>query len=234
MASTAPTMPQAPPIDEATRTNGRRSPAATAAALSDAAATTLGTASPNVDGKAIAITVFSTVKWRGEIWLPGVFFVGTHLGRLPLVRSLPDKLAKLSFIHFARWTLVRGLPDNGQAAEELQYPHLYFESNFNGGWEEYIDAFSHILTTGMKIFWGTSYGFPQPLPTGPFKFYIKRNEMIASHFYSAYPEATTTMVLSGLALEDRLAAFDLESAGLSDEQFAERWRDFLADVQELL
>jgi hypothetical protein len=58
--------------------------------------------------------------------------------------------------------------------------------------------------------------------------------MVASHFYSAYPEATTTMVLSGLALEDKLAAFDLESAGLSDQAFAERWRDFLADVQELL
>ena len=56
-------------------------------------------------------------------------------------------------------------------------PHLFFESNFNGGWEEYIDAFSHILTRGMKVFWGTSYGFPQPLPTGPFKAYIKRQRV---------------------------------------------------------
>jgi hypothetical protein len=204
-------------------------PAATAAKLSDATETTQGTAARNVDGKAIAITVFSTVKWPGRIWLPAVFFVGSHIPT-----PFAGTLSKLSFIHFARWTLVREMPDNGQPDETLHYPHLYFESNFNGGWEQYIDAFSHLLTTGMKIFWGTSYGFPQPLPTGPFKVYIQRNEIPASHFYSAYPEATTTMVLGGLELERKLARFDAACAELDDEDFAAAWQDFLADVQGLL
>jgi hypothetical protein len=201
----------------------------TATVMRSGAETTLGTPSPNVDGKAIAITVFSTVKWPGRFWLPAVFFVGTHIPT-----PFQSTLSKLSFIHFARWTLVRGMPDNGQPRDDLHYPHLYFESNFNGGWAEYIDAFSHILTTGMKIFWGTSYGFPQPLPTGPFKVYIQRNEITASHFYSAYPQGTTTMILSGLELERRLDAFDLETAELDDEAFADRWREFLGDVQELV
>ncbi len=204
-------------------------PGATAAALSDAGATTQGTAARNVDGKAIAITVFSTVKWPGRIWLPAVFWVGSNIPT-----PFATTLSKLSFIHFARWTLVREMPDNGQPDETLHYPHLYFESNFNGGWEQYIDAFSHILTTGMKIFWGTSYGFPQPLPTGPFKVYIQRNEVPASHFYSAYPQATTTMVLSGLELERKLARFDALSDELDDEAFAAAWRDFLTDVQGLV
>ena len=209
--------------------SGHDSPAAKAAARSDGADTTLGTASRNVDGKAIAITVFSTVKWPGRVWLPAVFFVGSHIPT-PFARTL----SRLSFIHFARWTLVREMPDNGQQDESLHYPHLYFESNFNGGWQEYIDAFSHILTTGMKIFWGTSYGFPQPLPTGPFKVYIQRNEIPASHFHSAYPQATTTMILSGLELQEKLERFDEVSADLSDEAFAECWRDLLTDVQGLL
>jgi hypothetical protein len=209
--------------------NGHGAPAAMAAAVAGAANTTLGTTSRNVDGKAIAITVFTTLKWPGRIWLPAVFFVGTHVPT-PLARTL----AKLSFIHFARWTLVREMPDNGQPDDTLHYPRLYFESNFNGGWAEYIDAFSHILTTGMKIFWGTSYGFPQPLPTGPFKVYIQRNELPASHFYSAYPQGTTTMVLSGLALEEKLERFEVESAQLTDEDFAASWGDFLADVQGLI
>ena len=49
----------------------------------------------------------------------------------------------------------------------------------------------------MTLFWGSSYGFPTPLPTGRFKDYIKRNEIEASHFYCAYPEATTTIVALG-------------------------------------
>ena len=75
------------------------------------------------------------------------------------------RLAQLSFIHFARWTLVRRVPYNRppQPARRLHYAHLFFESNFNGGWEEYIDAFSYVLGFGMWCAWGSSYGFPGPL-----------------------------------------------------------------------
>ena len=93
--------------------------------------TATGTDPRNVDGQAICITVFSTVKWWGRVWLPLVFLYAR------LVPSAHGTLARLSFIHFARWTLVKRLPE-----QRLRHPHLFFESNFNGGWEEYIDAFS--------------------------------------------------------------------------------------------
>jgi hypothetical protein len=189
--------------------------------------TATGTAPRNVDGQAIAITVFSSVNRLGQLWLPLVFLYAR------LFPKSTGTLGRLSFIHFARWTLVRRIPYNGppQRKETLNYPRLFFESNFNGGWQEYIDAFSHILTTGMKAFWGTSYGFPQPLPTGPFKEYIKENELEASHFYSAYPEATTTMVLAALDLAPALEAFKRQNEGKSAADFAEAWREFLAEVQ---
>jgi hypothetical protein len=190
--------------------------------------TATGTASRNVNGQAIAITAFNTVKWWGRPWLPLVFLYATHFPRAS------GTLGKLSFIHFARWTLVKRLPPGGPDAgsERLRYPHLYFESNFNGGWEEYIDAFSHILTRGMRVFWGSAYGFPKPLPTAPFKAYIKRNEIEASHFYAAYPEATTTMVNSALAIEEKVTEFRASAAKLGPDEFAAAWRRLLADVQE--
>ncbi len=186
-----------------------------------------GTGSRNVDGQAIAITVFSSVKWPGRLWLALVFWFVTHFSKSQ------GTLGRLSFIHFARWTLVRRIPYNGppQSKDKLSYPRLFFESNFNGGWEEYIDAFSHILTRGMKVFWGTSYGFPQPLPTTPFKEYIKRNELEVSHFYSAYPQATTTMVLAALGLAQKLEQFKEQTRGATPEDFARAWRELLSDVQ---
>ena len=183
--------------------------------------TATGTDPRNVDGQAICITVFSAVKWWGRLWLPLVFLYAR------LVPSAHSTLAKLSFIHFARWTLVRRL-----SGKRLRHPQLFFESNFNGGWQEYIDAFSHILTRGMKLFWGSSYGFPQPLPTGPFKKYIQRHELVASHFYSAYPDATTTIVLSALEVDKALAAFRERTRGMDADAFARAWRVFLAEVQE--
>jgi hypothetical protein len=186
--------------------------------------TATGTASRNVDGQAIAITVFSPVKWWGRIWLRLVFLYAR------LVPSSGGDLVRLSFIHFARWSFVRRLPPN-RSGQKLRYAHLFFESNFNGGWEEYIDAFSHVLTSGMKAFWGSSYGFPQPLPTAPFKRYIRRNEIEASHFYSAYPKATVTMVRSALDLEGQLEKLRRETEGVDPEAFANAWRDFLTEAQ---
>jgi hypothetical protein len=193
-------------------------------------ATGTGTASRNVDGAAIAITVFSTIRFWGRPFLPLLFGVTR---RIP---PLTGTLRKLSFIHFARWSLVRTLPYNGppQRPGPLRYPHMYFESNFNGGWEEYIDAFSHILAPGMSAFWGSSYGFPMPLPTGPFKAYIQANEYEADHYWSACPAATSTMVQRALELEPRLAAFVADAARMSPQQFVPAYRAFLTDIQRCL
>jgi hypothetical protein len=86
----------------------------------------------------------------------------------------------------------------------------------------------------MTLFWGSSHGFPTPLPTGRFKDYIKRHEVAASHFYSAYPDATTTIVLSALELDTKLRDFRARTRGLDAEGFALAWREFLTDVQRCL
>jgi len=189
-----------------------------------------GAADRNVDGQAVALTVFSTTRWWGRIELPLFFlFLRLRAGSLGTLRQL-------SFIHAARWSIVYRLPYNGppQPRRRLRHPHLYFESNFNGGWEEYIDAFSYVLRTGMWAFWGSSFGFPGALPAGPFKAYIRNNECVASHYHSAYPEATATMVLGALKLSPRLAELRRRAETMTPEEFATAWREFLTEMQPCL
>jgi hypothetical protein len=185
------------------------------------AMTATGTDPRNVDGQAICITVFSTVKWWGRFWLALVFLYAR------LFPKSQGKLARLSFIHFARWSLVTSLPE-----QRLRHPLLFFESNFNGGWQEYIDAFSHILTKGMTMFWGSSYGYPTPLPTDTFKKYIQGHDLPASYFYSAYPDATTTIVLGALRLDEQLRDLRERARTMDPEAFASAWNDFLVKAQE--
>jgi hypothetical protein len=192
--------------------------------------TATGTEPRNYDGQAIAITVFSTIKLRGRGFLPILFLV---------TRTFPQltgTLRQLSFIHFARWSVIGRLPYNGppQKKGRFRYPHMYFESNFNGGWEEYIDAFSHILTSGMTAFWGSSYGFPKPLPTAPFKKYIQDNETEADHYYSAYPDATSTMIQRALELDKRLETLKRDAQRLQPDAFAAAYRRFLTESQNAL
>ena len=60
-----------------------------------------------------------------------------------------NDLINLSFIEFARWVIVPRnsfpRPDERMDAEELRYDYLLFFSNFNGTWNQYIDAFSAVL-----------------------------------------------------------------------------------------
>jgi hypothetical protein len=178
----------------------------------------------NVEGKATAITVLTPVRPAGPLALAAVFWVGRN------VTATLEKLQTLSFIHYARWAVIRRFPDGGRG-ERLHHTYLFFESNFNGTWDQYIDAFSEVVPARMRAIWGTSYGFPGPVPVEPFKAYIRRNEFIANHYWSAYPGASTTEIVSARRVAMALDHFKRRSAALDPEAFATAYETFLTDVQ---
>jgi hypothetical protein len=83
----------------------------------------------------------------------------------------------------------------------------------------------------MKAIWGSSYGFPGPIPVEPFKAYIRKNEYVANHYWSAYPKATTTEIVSAQRVAKALDDFQQRSAGLDPDAFAAAYRSLLTDVQ---
>ncbi len=181
-----------------------------------------------VDGRATAITVMTPIRPGMTPLVRLVLFGGKNLP--PLTRPL----VKLAFIHYARWSIVTGLPHQGppQEKESLHYDYLFFETNFNGTWDEYIDAFSEVVPEGMKAIWGTSFGFPGPQPVGPFKTYIHANDLVVDHYYGAYPEATTKTILAALRLREKLDAFRAKAANITvPDDFKQAYDAFLADVQ---
>jgi hypothetical protein len=185
----------------------------------------------NVDGQSISITLFTTQKPIGRLFMPFMFTAS---------RFAPEKLLKdmdaLSFISFASWSLIRRIPYNGppQRLRTLRRPHLFFDVSFNGGWDQYVDASVRILTTGMKSYWGTSEGFPGPLPGSGFKAFFRRHELPCSHYYCAYPDATVTTVRQALALEPALDALADRAGALEPAAFERDWNAFLNEAQAYL
>jgi hypothetical protein len=174
------------------------------------------------------MTVFTSVRpWYqppgGRLWVRAVFWVARRATRRP------GTIQALSFIHFARWGLITRLPDHGQPREQLRRPLFMFESNYNGSFDQYIDAFAEILTTGMTLFWGSSYGWPSPRPVARFKEYIHANEFVADHYYSAYPTATVTMITAALDSRKRHLAFRHGARSLAPEEFVAAFRRFLTE-----
>jgi hypothetical protein len=186
----------------------------------------------NLCGVARALTTCSAMGWFGVVRLRCFFWVRYHVP--PFRRWEAKPLVKLSFIHFAQWAMIDRLPGNdGMDDERLRPRYLLFLTNFNGGFDPYIDAFSYVIGFRMKMIWGSGPGFPGPKPATRFMDYIHRQEFPALHFYSAYPDATATQVCEALEVAER---FDDFVAAADDDAFAfaDAWAALMTEIQTSL
>jgi hypothetical protein len=183
----------------------------------------------NINGKVYAMNVVTPMKpWKTWL-LRGFFFI---LGR---VKPLQADLINLHFIQFARWVIVprNAFPFLGgtQRREQLRYDYLFFFSNFNGTWNQYIDAFSAVLSKGLNLIWRWSEQFPGSVPVTPFKRYIASVQYDTDYYFSAYPEATINDVESAHIVQGALGALARSAAGLPPDQFHSAYHQFVLDVQ---
>jgi len=169
------------------------------------------------------------MKWW-KTWIVRLFFLV-----LGAIKPLQRDLVQLSFIHFARWVIVKRNafphPAQEQPVEELKYDYLLFFSNFNGTWNQYIDAFSAVLSRGLNFIWRWSEKFPGSVPVTPFKQYIARCQFDTDYYYTAYPYATTNDVKAAHRVQAALEALEKQSVGMSPEEFASAYLRFLVTVQ---
>jgi hypothetical protein len=163
----------------------------------------------------------STPYLRALFWLAA---------RLPLPGWT---LLRLKGIHYGRWALITHLPPGGPRSgrRRLRRPFMFFESNYDGTFEGYIDAFSYAFPRGMWLIWGPSVDYPGAVPVKNFKQWIERRELPCDHYYVAYPDATTRAVLSGLAVREKLLAFAKKTADAEPDEFRSAFDTLLADVQ---
>ena len=172
-------------------------------------------------GRGTPLTVLTPMPRRWVPLLRGFLFLRHLMGA-------PQDLKRMSFIHFAHWSVIPRFP--GQQRRS-RYAYLLFRSDFNGAWSKYIDAFSIRIPKRMALIWGWSYGFPGALPPEPFRGYIRANDLEVDHYYSAYPDAGVTEITAALrvraAYERHLGTAEPAAAVASGPA----WQRFLDEVQ---
>src|SRR3984957_10175698 len=183
----------------------------------------------NINGKVYAMNAITPMKpWKTWI-LRGFFFL------LWNIKPLQKDLINVSFIEFARWVVLprNGFPfvGRGQSKEELKYDYLLFFSNFNGTWNQYIDAFSAVLSKGLNLVWRWSEKFPGAVPVTLFKEYIARGQFDTDYYYTAYPHAAANDVKSAHIVQASLDHLEAIAGHCSTQQFAEAYLDFVLQVQ---
>jgi len=183
----------------------------------------------NINGKVYAMNVVTPMKpWK--TWLLRAFFF--ILGH---VKPLQADLINLHFIQFARWVIVprNSFPFFGgtQRREKLRYDYLLFFSNFNGTWNQYIDAFSAVLSRGLNLIWRWSEKFPGSVPVTPFKNYITSVQYDTDYYFSAYPEATVNDVESAHIVQREFDLLANTASASSPIQFRSTYQEFVLKVQ---
>jgi hypothetical protein len=183
----------------------------------------------NINGKAYALNAITPMKW----WKTP--FLRTFLFLLGIIKPLGADLKNLSFIHFARWVIVprKGFPRlaETQPAENLRYDYLLFFSNFNGTWNQYIDAFSGVLAYGLNLVWRWSEKYPGGVPITPFKQYIASVQFDTDYYYNSYPHAATNDIKAALRVQAAIDQFAKTSQSLTPGDFAKAYVEFLVQVQ---
>ncbi|MEI9928917.1 MAG: hypothetical protein WDN44_16055 [Sphingomonas sp.] len=178
----------------------------------------------NVAGKAYGMNVVTPMR-PGRTWINRFLFM--------VSRSMPSTLSGLlglSLIHFARWVMIRRdqWPDRGQGEQKLVNDYMLFCSNFNGTWDQYIDAFADGIPGGLDTFWYSSTKYPNSIPITPFKDYIRANQIDTNYYYNATPGSAQRDIKIALKLKAALVAVD---ASGDDVALAAAYRAVLLEVQ---
>lgn len=183
----------------------------------------------NIAGKAYAMNVITPIPWY-KTWLNRFIFKVALL--LP---STTKGLQTLSLIHYARWVIIpKGkFPHLGsnQPKEELKYSYMFFFSNFNGSWDQYVDSFSMAIPLGLDFFWKMNVRYPKSVPITPFHDYIRHNQIDTLHYYNAYPMAASNDVKSAKNVKKALMDFNAASSKKGPEEFLKDYNALLNKLQ---
>ncbi|MEG3175162.1 hypothetical protein U1872_02900 [Sphingomonas sp. RB3P16] len=179
----------------------------------------------NVAGKAYAMNVITPMR-PALTWINRSAFM--------VSRAFPatlQGLLGLGLIHFARWVIIKRdqWPQRGQPKQTLVNDYMLFGSNFNGTWDQYIDAFADGLPSGLDLLWYASTKYPHSIPITPFKNYIRVNQIDTGYYYNATPGSAQRDIKAALVLVAGLRAIDAGS--LEDDELGAAYDALLLTVQ---
>jgi hypothetical protein len=144
-------------------------------------------------------------------------------------------LRTLSTIHYARWVIVRASDfprlSASQPKEKLRYSYMFFFSDFNGAWEEYVDAFSVAIPGSLNLIWWHSVGWPKAAPMQPFHAYIVRNQIYTNYYYGAYPMASVNDIKSSRNVRAGVSKLAATAMAAPPADFLKQYHALLKELQ---
>jgi hypothetical protein len=135
------------------------------------------------------------------------------------------------FIHFCHWMVLSAIPGEDGRPRKLTRPVLWFESNYDGDVVRYMDTFARVIPWRMRAAWTPTEDFPGLFPSAPFHQWTADHAYETSHYWSAYPDATTRDVGRALRVCDAFSALPTPDGDIDVNEFALAWETFVTRAQ---
>src|SRR5262245_13845749 len=108
---------------------------------------------------------------------------------------------------------------------------MFFFSNFNVSWDQYVDSFCSAISGGLDKFWIFNIKYPKSIPMLPFHRYITANQIWTDHYYNAYPMASSNDVKAARKVKANLLAFISDVKNADPDTFQRKYNTLLISLQ---
>ncbi len=178
-------------------------------------------------GRSYAVALTTPIRPGAEADLTA------HIEGLGIGEKSP--LARLPYVHFARWVVIDQLKTDWPGAPDppprLKSQYLLFTASLTAPAEENVPAadryaerlpesFLHEIRSRIPAeadaIWGHCLNYPGTSDAEAFVGYLARSQMETSLFYVGYPDVTVDEVRQALAARDKLVAFARDHQGERD------------------
>jgi hypothetical protein len=170
-------------------------------------------------GRSYAVTLLTPVRPEAARDL------AAHLRGL--ARGADSPLAKLPYVHFARWLVIEQLKTDWPGAPvpppRLQSPYLLFTVSLTAPDEEHVraredqyverlpESFLHELRARIPAevdaIWGHCFGYPGTGDAEAFVRYLAQSQIETALFHVGYPDVTVDEVRRALRLREQFIDF---------------------------
>lgn len=153
--------------------------------------------------------------------------LSAHLGDLPMGRESP--LARLPYVHFARWLVLDQLKTDWSGAPRdptrLQSDYLLFTASVTapdrGRYardlpHSFLRELAAQIPGEADAIWGNCVGYPGSAAVEELVTYFVKSQLDTLLFYVGYPDVTVEQVNRALAARDRLVGFARRHQGEDD------------------
>jgi hypothetical protein len=162
-----------------------------------------------------------------------------HAAELRSVLARLNELAQSPFTlvpgtHFARWNVIDDMPQLGfpTDVDHLQSKYLLFETDFDGGRDEWIDAFATSMPDIIDALYRHCVGYPGTTSPAAFRSYLVKCQLHTTLDFAPYGDTPLATVLRALDTQRKFVGFMHATQGKSALELRAAFTDFMKKLEQ--